>query len=109
MSKEIYEKALEDAFSKIEKALIAELQGPNFNWDLLIEMIIIEGSPLAELFSTKTVLLAELYFTAKRLATVADDVENNTEEHKKLTPKDNSNTSSIADKPGGDWSSFEDL
>jgi hypothetical protein len=53
-----------------------DLENEEFSWDLLIEMLIIESSPLAEIFGTKTLQLAELYHTAKHLSTIAHDIDN---------------------------------
>lgn len=73
---QLYDKVLDDSFEKLKKSLLNDVQGEDFNWDLLIEMLIIENSPLAEIFSTKTLQFAELYHTAKHLITVAHDIDN---------------------------------
>lgn len=39
-------------------------------------MLIVEDSPLTQVFSVRTTQLAELYHTAKHLSTIADDLEN---------------------------------
>jgi hypothetical protein len=76
MSSEIYEKAVEDSFSKLKDSLSSDITDPEFNWDLLIEMLIIENTPLAEVFSKKTIQFAELYSTAQHLSTVAYYIDN---------------------------------
>lgn len=67
---------MEDSFKKLKNSLMDDVSEQDFNWDLLIEMLIIENSPLAQVFSVRTLQLAELYHTAKHLSTVADDIEN---------------------------------
>lgn len=113
MSKELYEKVLEDAFGKMEKALAEEFRSNKFNWDLLIEMIIIEESPLAILFGPKIVQLANLYSTAKQLATVAGDIENYVEplplpNAEQMLLPDTLPAKDIA-QTDEEWDKFEDL
>jgi len=74
--KEIYAKAVEDSFLKLKASVNTDILSEDFIWDLLIEMLIVEESPLAKLFSVRTLQLAELHHTAKHLATVADDIDN---------------------------------
>ena len=76
MTAEIYQQAVEDSFRKLKNSLLSDVSNEDFPWDLLIEMLIIESSPLAEVFNIRTLQLAELYSTAKHLSTVADDIEN---------------------------------
>lgn len=63
----LYDQILEDATTKLQRAALEDMQGPEFNWDQLIELLLIEDSALQDVFSGKTLQLADLCNNAKSL------------------------------------------
>lgn len=76
MNEELFKQALEKAFSKIQKQILTEIGSNDFDWDFFISLFLKEGTPLVHVFSAKTMQYAELYCTAKKMATIADDIDN---------------------------------
>lgn len=63
----LYDKALEDATNRFQKSVADDLYRSDFNWDQLIELILIEDSALQDVFSNETLQLADLCNNAKSL------------------------------------------
>lgn len=64
---ELYDKVLEDAGSKFRDSVKQDVQDGEFNWDRLIELLLIEDSALQDVFSSNTLQLADLYNNARTL------------------------------------------
>jgi hypothetical protein len=79
MSEDLFKQALEDAFQKVQKQILKEIGDSEFDWDFFINLFLKEGSPLVHAFSAKTMQYAELYSTAKKMATIADDIKDEDE------------------------------
>lgn len=79
MSDDLFKQALDDAFQKVQKQILKEIDDPEFDWDFFINLFLKEGSPLVHTFSAKTMQYAELYSTAKKMATIADDIKDEDE------------------------------
>lgn len=75
MDNEIYKQVLEDAFKKAKESIFDNLSSEDFDWDQLIDLVIEEESPLQEVFSSKVVLLCELFSQSKKMSTVLSDIE----------------------------------
>lgn len=75
MNDSLFKQAVDSAFQKIQKQILEEVSDPDFDWDFFINLFLKEGTPLVHVFSTKTMQYAELYSTAKKMSTIADDLE----------------------------------
>jgi len=74
MKDDIFKHAVDDAFQKVQKQIFKEINSPEFDWDFFVDLFLKEGTPLVHLFTAKTMQFAELYLTAKKMATIADDI-----------------------------------
>jgi len=106
----IYKQALEDSYLKVQNHIKEDLSSEDFDWDRLIDLIIEEDSPLQDVFGAKTIQLAELFFQAKKLATVADDIENeNLEIPAEKEALEELEEETLSEKTEDDFADFEDL
>lgn len=71
---QLFRQALDKAFDKVQKQILEEINSPNFDWDFFISLFLKDGNPLVHIFSAKTMQYAELFSTAKKMATIADDI-----------------------------------
>lgn len=74
MDDSLFKQAVNNAFEKAQKQILNEINNPEFDWDFFINLFLKEGTPLVHLFSAKTIQYSELYSTAKKMATIADDI-----------------------------------
>jgi len=63
----LYNDILDDATSRFQESAWKDMQAPEFNWDQLIELLLIEDSALQDVFSETTLQSADLCDNAKRL------------------------------------------
>lgn len=57
----LYQQVAENSLKEFKESLFEDLNNEDFDWDLLIEMLIIEDSPLQRLFSPKSTYLGKLH------------------------------------------------
>lgn len=78
---DLYENVVLDSTSRIKSAILEELSSPDFDWDQLISLLIEEGSPLQEVFSSTTLQLGLLYSQAQDIMTLVNDMTGENLQH----------------------------
>jgi hypothetical protein len=71
----IYQKAYLDSLEKVKDIIIKDLQAEDFNWEKFLSSMVEEGSPLEEIFSAKTLQLADLHLLAIKIKGASEDLE----------------------------------
>lgn len=66
-----YEAIVEDSVGQLRTELTAQMADPAFQWEQLIEAILLEDSPLQEVFNPRTLRLARLAEQSHKLVAAA--------------------------------------